>query len=196
MLTTREFALALAGVVRFARGDANARAFFPATQEGFVNSFWAAAIVAVPHFAIEYLQVSQTLDRVGARVDVLRFLVAGGIAYVVQWTAFPVAMHWLCGALDRREQYYRFVAAWNWSTLLQMAVHLPIVLMQAAGLLEGALADAVVYASIALLLVYAGYIARVILDVRPLVAAAIVFLDVLVAVMIQMQSLRLMGRIG
>ncbi|MBL8671894.1 MAG: hypothetical protein JNK11_14645 [Alphaproteobacteria bacterium] len=196
MLTTREFALALAGVARFARGDAGARAFFSATPEGCANSFWAAAFILVPHFAMEYLQVSQALDRVGARVDVLRFLVAGSIAYAVQWTAFPVAMHWLCGALDRRAQYFSFIAAWNWSTLLQMAVHLPIVLLQATGILGGALADAVVYASIALLLVYAGYVARVMLDVRPLVAAAIVFLDVLVTVMIQMQSLRLMGRAG
>jgi hypothetical protein len=167
-----EIARAWQGAWRLAHADPNGLACFDDTVEAFWRSFRAAAIIAPGQVALLAVQYSISPPAVGwSRVAAVEL-----VEYIVGWLAYPVAMHAVCRAIGCEGRFLRYIVAYNWSTLLQMAFFLGLALIAYSGVLGGAGGFLLIIAVIAVLL-YCWFIARIGLQVGPLSAAAIVLLD-------------------
>ncbi|MBX6322957.1 MAG: hypothetical protein IRY94_14100 [Rhodospirillaceae bacterium] len=163
-----EIRRAFRGAWRLAHADPGGLALFDRSVDGFWRSFRAALVVA-PAYAVQLaLQFTARPPAAGwARVVAVE-----AIAYAVGWLAFPVVMHWVCRLLGREEAYVGYIVAYNWSSLVQVLVWMPALLLAYAGL--GVL---VLLAGQIGLLVYQWFIARTALAIDGLSAAAVAGLD-------------------
>ena len=177
MLNTRELAASVYGAYRLARLDPNGLRFFDASPAGARRSFYAAAIVA-PFYAL--------MLAVGApepASDTLRFSLVEGIAYVLSWVAYPVIVEWLTRLLGCRERFESYLAAYNWSVVLQNAAVFPVAMLTELGLLPQ-VGQLLLFCVFLAILLYIGFIAHIALEVAPVTAAGLVLLDVLLSALI------------
>ena len=180
MITAGEVSRGLFGAWLFARFNANGITFFENTVEAFWRSFWAAA-VALPVYAILL-----SLQSRGVSVGVgpgTSFLVHS-IAYVIDWMALPFAMFYLAPIFNRDQWYCRFIVAYNWSRALQMLLMLIVSLIVATGLLPSVLGSWAIAAALIFVFIYKGFIAHVAFQATWGGAAAIVFLDFCLSLML------------
>ena len=178
MLSRRELAASVYGAYRLARLDPNGLRFFDASPAGARRSFYAAGIVA-PFFAL--------MLAVGApepASDTLRFSLVQGIAYVLSWVAYPVIVEWLTRLLGCRERFESYLAAYNWSVVLQNAAVFPVALLTGLGLLAPQVGQLLWFGVFLAILLYIGFIAHTALEVAPVTAAGLVLLDVLLSALI------------
>jgi hypothetical protein len=179
MLTTRELVASLYGAYRLARFDPRGLGFFDSSPAGARRSFFAAGIVA-PFYTL--MLVVGRPD--GGDVDLLRFGVVEGIAYVLSWVAYPVMVEWLTRLLGCRERFKAYLVAYNWSMVLQNAVVFPITMLAGLGVLPLQVGQVLWFGVFLLILLYVGFIARAALEVTPATAAGLVLLDVLLSALI------------
>ncbi|MGE5476079.1 MAG: hypothetical protein ACM3Q1_05455 [Bacteroidales bacterium] len=185
MITTGEIAAGLTGAFRLARRDPGGMDCFDASAHGFWRSFWAAALVAPAFIVIDLL--AGTLN---TATD-LHSIAVKLIGYVVDWTLFPVVMITIADSLDRWPLYTRYIVAYNWSAVVQMAALLPVAILavSAPSHATALLAQGVTI----VLLVYRAYVAHVALKVPVFTAAGIVLLDILLAGLLRVVTERLSG---
>ncbi|MDO8605864.1 MAG: hypothetical protein Q7R40_04970 [Phaeospirillum sp.] len=181
MIAAGEIIGGVYGAWRLARRDPAGLIWFDASHRGFWHSFWGPALV-LPGFL-----VLQTLDGAFAE-SVLAALTVHLIAYVIGCVAFPLAVAHVAEGLQRSHVYTRYIVAYNWSAVVQMAVLLPVAILVQLfpqfAILNLALTMG--------LLVYQAYVAHVALEVTPTAAALLVLLDLLIAAMVQMSADRLL----
>lgn len=125
-----------AGAWRLGRFDATGLAAFANSTDAAWRSFFAAILVAPLWVLVSLLQFAVSTDG-ASDVSLGRYATVEAISYVIGWTAFPVIMAGVCDSIGRRDAYLRFVAAYNWSMLIQNVVYLPVVLAGQAGLIPG-----------------------------------------------------------
>ncbi|MCZ6467897.1 MAG: hypothetical protein O6829_11555, partial [Alphaproteobacteria bacterium] len=125
MLSAREAATSLYGAYRLARFDARGMTYFETSLAGFWRSFYAAVIVA-PVFAV---LLAMRYAAGGEATDEVRFASVEAIAYVIAWVAFPLVMVSLARLLDREERYLGYIVAYNWASVLQNGLYLPLVML-------------------------------------------------------------------
>lgn len=172
-LTTAAIAMALTGAYRLARFDRSGLELIDRTPEGALNSFYAAVVV-LPAYAL-LLAI-----RLWGQVDdspLLQLLTVESITYVVSWTAFPLALHRIVTLMGRAERFPGAVAAYNWSSVIQMAVYLPVMVLSVSGLLPSFLSDGLVFGVMMAMLTYQWFVLRTALDLSGLAAAALVMID-------------------
>ena len=117
--------------------------------------------------------------------DALRFGLVEGIAYVLSWVAYPVVVEWLTRLLGCRERFEGYLAAYNWSMVLQNAAVFPLAMLTGAGRAAAAgRSRCCGSASFVAILIYVGFIARTALGLAPITAAGLVLLDVLLSALI------------
>jgi len=172
-LTTHDILVALTGACRLARFDRSGLELFDRTPEGALNSFYAAVIV-LPAYALLL-----TIRLWGQVEDtpLLQVLTVEAIAYVVGWTAFPLVLHRLAALMGKTDRYPGTVAAYNWSSVVQIAVYLPVIVLSASGLLPSTLSEGLVFGVMMAMLTYQWFVLRTALDLSGLAAAALVMLD-------------------
>lgn len=180
MPSGQEVASGLRGAWRLLRFDSSGMAAFDDSVEGFWKSFYAAALVA-PGYVIEV-----TLHLSGAELasGFLRLVVIETLAYVIGWTAYPLAAFYLTDMMGKAEAYIRFIVALNWSRVIQMIIYLPVLLLVAAGAFSpqaGALLSLAVTAAV---LVYQWFVTRTALAVHGLAAALLVALDLAISLVL------------
>jgi hypothetical protein len=180
MITTREALEGLYGAWRLARNDRQGMGFFVDSLEAFWRSFWAAAIAA-PGYAI---LVAIHLDGVEDSTGPERIVLVQAIAYVCGWTAFPLAMHFVADAIDRSENYVRYIIANNWATALQVGLYVVVAALLAMGDFPNAVAVPVSLGAHIAVIVYQWNVARIALEIGGRAAAAIVFLDFVISLLI------------
>ena len=180
MLSAREAATSLYGAYRLARFDARGMTYFETSLAGFWRSFYAAVIVA-PLYAV-LLLMRHAVDTTG--VGAVRFASVEAIAYVIAWVAFPLVMVSLARVLDREERYLGYIVAYNWASVLQNGLYLPLVMLGAAGVIPAGTAGPLSLIALSLILVYGWFIAKVALDVGAGTAVALVALDLVLSVFI------------
>ena len=161
--------------------DPRGLAFFEDSVPAFWRSFFAAVIVA-PGVAV--LRVMDHIES-GHTADPLGIAVVEVFAYVVVWAGFPLALYYLARGFDREKRYLLAVVALNWSTVIQIAVSLPIHLIAASGVLTPGLATLAVVAVLIVTLFYEGFVARTALQVTAPLAAVVVGVDVAIGVAVQ-----------
>lgn len=173
--------LALTGALRLARGDAKGLAYFDASEQGFWQSFRAAALCYPLYLILLAFPIEIGTPEA---IDPVRQLVVETIHYVISWVAFPLLMLPLVDRLQRRNRFFGFMVAYNWCQLPQMVVFTIVALAGATGLLsaEGVLiADLVVGIAA---LVYEWYIARVALAVSRPQAVVVIVVDIALATLL------------
>jgi hypothetical protein len=118
----------LAAALAYVRSPGGSGEAFDAGRDGFLASF-AAALAALPFVAVQALASGAMMDQ-GAQLIpgraypaaiTLGGAFAGSLVHAASWAAFPVAMVWVSGWLDRRQAYERLIAAWNWTGLVAAA---------------------------------------------------------------------------
>ncbi|WP_448202702.1 hypothetical protein [Azospirillum sp. sgz302134] len=179
-LTARDVAYSVFGAYRLARLDPTGLQYMDRTPEGALKSFYAAVIV-LPAWAL--LLAIRLWDQL-QDAPLIQVVTVESIAYVISWTAFPVVMHGVTGLLDRRTRYADFVCAYNWSSVVQMAVYLPVVILAATGLLPQPLSETLVFAAMMAMLAYQWFVLRTALDVPGITAAGLVMLDLFLSAVV------------
>jgi hypothetical protein len=173
VLSLRETTYALFGAWRLAHFDLQGTAYFDRSREGALRSFWAAAIL-LPAYAV--LVLMHLADRPVAFGWPALILVYG-IGYIIAWTAFPVAMLWVARLIGREEEYFGYLAMYNWVQVLITVVVLPIAALKAGRLLpDPALGFLGLGVNLAVL-AYLWFVARAGLRIGPFVSIGVVALD-------------------
>jgi hypothetical protein len=177
VLTLRETSYALFGAWRLAHFDRQGTAYFDRTREGALRSFWAAAIL-LPAYAI---LVMLHLSRLPVAIGWPGLILLYALQYAVAWTAFPAAMAFVAGVLDREEEFFGWLAMYNWSQVVAMIVVLPMQAILVSGIFDhpvlplvGVLVDLAVLA-------YAWFIARAGLRIGGFAALGVVLIDVVLS---------------
>ena len=179
-----EVARSLYAVWRLLHWEGAAIRYFDGTRGAAIRSFWAAAIGA-PLYAV----IAAVSYDAPASGDPLRATAVLAVAYVVTWTAFPLAMLYVADVLGRSHQYFRFLAAYNWATALQYLIILAAAVV--AALAPPALSRAIVLGAVLFTLVYEWFIVRVALQIGPLPAAGVVAVDIFISLFINVITTRM-----
>ena len=171
-----EIVAGLYGALRLLRGDPDGLAFFDASDDGFWKSFFAAVLAAPSYFAFAYFEPQ------AADVGAARIVLVKAIAFVIVWTAFPLAMYHVTRALGRSDRYRLHIVAYNWAQAVQWTIAAPLLLgARHGGLLPAAAADLLGLAVILTFGIYEWFIARTALKLPGFGAVAVVLLSVLIA---------------
>ena len=152
MISARETAFALSGALRLARMDPGGLGHFDTSIAGFWRSFYAAVVVAPAYVLL--IAFDAALRPVGA--GPMRWVLVDGIAYVIEWTAYPLAMVTIARWLARSDNYIRYIVAHNWANVLGVALFLPVAALAA---INPALVGVLYMATIAVF-IYQWYVAR------------------------------------
>lgn len=182
MIGAAEAAKGIYGAWRLAHGDRSGLAHFDTSIEGFWRSF-AAAIVALPAYAV--LVGLATADYPG-EIHWGGVVLVEGIAYALDWFAFPLAAVYLCRWLDRRGRYTRLIVALNWAKVIEAALMVPAALV--GSLAPGGVLAAVPVVLFVALLVYHWFVTRVALDVGAGEAALVTLINLTLSVIIAFWS--------
>lgn len=177
--SVQEIAAALQGAIRLARLDAGGLACFDRSLRGFWRSFFAAVIAAPAR-----LFLLAATQEVPADIDTTRAVVVETISYVIQWLAFPVAMLLVVDLLKRRERFFDYLVAYNWSTIPQIILLVFVTLVGAA--LPDPLGQALLAFAQISILVYGWFVAKVGLAVTGPTAVTLVMLDLVLTVAISL----------
>jgi hypothetical protein len=180
MLSLAEIGPALYGAWRLACFDANGLRYFDRSLEGFWRSF-RVALLAAPFTALLIALQLSTMKVAGGW---FRILAGESIAYVIGWVAFPLLAYYLTEVIDRRAQYLGFIVAYNWSTLIQLAVVLPAAIISRSGILPDGAALLVSLAANVAIMVYEWFIVRTALGLPGLGAAGMVMVDVIISIIV------------
>lgn len=178
--TLSEAALALWAAGRLLRLDPLAWRTFDNNVETFWKSFWAALPV-LPLYALMVALQLRADAAAGYPIEAgwPKLLLIEGLAYVISWTAFPLVLFHLLGALGKQHRFVPLVAAMNWLTVPLAVIGTLAVLiadLQLLGFLSGLLRVGV---QIFVLVCLSHLFARA-LDLRALAAFGIVLLGVLI----------------
>ncbi|SDB67915.1 hypothetical protein [Belnapia rosea] len=121
----------LRGALLLARGRLDGLLLIDGSSGGAARSFWAAAICLPGFLALRFLAWS---EGGGPELGLLRGLVAELVGYACAWTGFALLALPLTEVAGRRAEWPRFVAAWNWSNVVQYLVMLALTLPGELGL--------------------------------------------------------------
>lgn len=127
MIALRDVMAGLTGAWRLARFDPRGMSYFDTTITGYWRSFYGA-LICLPAYMV---MVAVDMQRTPVMASLERLLAVHAIAYVINWTAFPLAMTWAVGLLDREEYYLRYITARNWAEVLEMALFVPALVLAA-----------------------------------------------------------------
>ena len=180
MLSFRDIVYGIYGAWRLARLDASAMSHFERTVEGFWKSFFAAVIVAPAYALILVFELSHFETGAGG----VRIFLVELCAYVIGWTAFPLAVHHVCGVIGKREAFISYIVAFNWAKVIQMAVFLPTIGLIAAGIVSEETGWLVRWIVSILILGYEWFVTKTALGVRPMAAGGFVVLDFIIDLII------------
>lgn len=169
-----EILRALYGAYRLARFDAGGLASFDISIGGFWRSFFAAVLVLPLYLATLDVRFAGE----GFETPWPRFLAIQMIGYVIGWIAYPLVMTTVARALDRERHYLRYIVAYNWTSVWQNLIYLPLAMLSLGGAVAEGPAAFLTLGALVVVLVYAWFVARTALDVPAPVAAALVALDI------------------
>jgi hypothetical protein len=179
MIGGAEIVSSVRGAFRLALLHADGVALFNRTHEGFWRSFFAAVIVAPGYLFIAWLGPEWS-----AEVPSLHDLLVNGLAYIIGWVAFPVAMVPVTRLLEREERYIGYIIAYNWAAVPQMVLFVGTEILIRVLALGDVVSGVVGIATVSLVMGYYWFIARTALAIDGVAAAGVVALDVLITLVI------------
>ena len=181
-----EIVSSLEGAWGLARRDPAALQRFNLTVEGFWNSFYAAVLCA-PGYLL--LVAHQYVTR-GSGAGFGTILIVETLAYAVGWLVFPVTAAILTRMLGLGHRYAILVIAANWSTVLQVGLLVAALLL--SGLMPAAQGNYLTLAATLVALVYQWHVIRTALATTGLIAFGIVVIDIILSVLLNSTTDRLL----
>lgn len=175
-----EIVRSLYGAWRLACLDRDGLVLFDASPEGFRRSFWAAGLVFPPFFTLLLLRWTLGV----AEGSFLHYILIELTAYAIGWLLFPVVMLEVAQHFDLWDRYRRYIVAYNWVAVIQNAVYLPILILNAAGFLPQGSATGIALLLLSLLLVYTWFVTLAALEVPAATAVAITALDLVLSLIL------------
>jgi len=176
--------LAIYGAYRLARGDESGYRYFDLSPAGFWHSFTAALVVLPLFVALMIARFTAISDQ----TDGFVFIVVELIAYSISWTAYPVAMAAVVKMLGRERHYIRCIVAYNWASVWQNLLYLPVSILSMAGVLGPGSGSLLGLLALFLILVYSWFVLKTTLDVPPAIAWLLVALDLLISMTVSLWS--------
>ncbi|HEV8016547.1 MAG TPA: hypothetical protein VGP48_13495 [Stellaceae bacterium] len=170
---------ALYGAWRFARFDRNAIHYFDLSHRGVWRSFWAAALSYPGFLLLRWLELD---DQTLADSSIGHIFLVETIGDIVGWCAFPLVVLGLCRWLGREDRGFDFIAAYNWSVVLQVAFFIVVGLVSLA--LPAGMALGLGRIALIAMLVYEWFIALVAIGAGGAIAGVIVVIDVVLSTFI------------
>ena len=89
------------------------------------------------------------------------------IAYVISWVAWPLVMTYIAPAIDRDDQYIRYIVAFNWSAAIQIVLYLFVLFLGVVVKVPAGFAAFFAFFVLIVVLVYHWYILRIALEATP-----------------------------
>jgi len=179
MPTGQEILDSVFGACRLALLDASGVRWFSVSVPGFWRSFTAALLVAPPFALIVALRFDPQARTIES------FCLVESVTYVLGWTVFPLVMIPVSWALSLSGRYITYIIAYNWSGVVQVVVALPLVLLNASGLLPAVVIGVLGLLVTGALIFYQWFIARAALEAAPLAALVVVAVDLLTGMVIK-----------
>jgi hypothetical protein len=186
VITVRETATGIYAAWRLALTDRDALDWLDVSVSGFWRSFYAALIV-LPAYAI---LVGVGFAEGPHDYSLGRVVVVQGIAYVLDWTAFPLAAFYATRAMGRERHFIRLIVALNWAKVLEAFVMVPAAMLAVAA--PAGLLGVLPLAAFLAVLVYHWYVTRAALDVSGAEAVMVVLMHIAIGVMITVWAQALM----
>lgn len=175
MPSSAEIAHNVRGALRLAARDSGGMAYFDTTIDGFWRSFSAALVIGPAYLILLATQYGQHSAELAAG----RFFTVEIIAYVMGWFLFPVVMLTVTRWIGREARFVPLIVAVNWSNVVQIMLITLIAVIGVSGVLPDAVASILHLVAVIWILTYRWFIVLTALDVPGGVAAAVVFLDLL-----------------
>ncbi|MFQ5959097.1 MAG: hypothetical protein ACE5LF_06995 [Alphaproteobacteria bacterium] len=176
MPSTRQVVTALYGAWRLLRFDTGGMAWFDVSLPGFWRSFFAAVLVA-PGFAV---LIALRLAARSEPYDLGWTIVVSTVAYGVGWVAFPIVAVFITRLLALTDRYFALIIALNWASVPQMLVFVPVVLIDAGGLLPMPLGPVATIAATLFVIAYQWFVIRTALATDALTASGVVVLQLVI----------------
>jgi hypothetical protein len=104
------------------------------------------------------------------------------IAYVTGWVLFPLVMVAFTDTMQCADRYFQFIAAWNWSIVLQVFLFLAVSAFITSSNVPDSIGALISLTAMLAVILYQGFIARTALEISVPVAAIIVIIDLAVAI--------------
>lgn len=173
-MTLRDAVYGLYGAYRLAWLDKSGLAFLDRTGEGALRSF-AVLFFVLPSYALIVLMRGEAGGE-----DLYAAMALRMLSYVVGWLAYLLLCWQIARRIGRENRYAGFVVAYNWASVLQLGIYLPVEVLFAGQWLPQ---DAI--AAIALIILFASaayqwFVTKASLEVSGLVAFGFVLTDMLV----------------
>lgn len=181
MITTREVVSGLYGAFRLACLDRRGVDYFDKSLKGFWRSFFAAVLV-LPLFII---LIALRFGEPGLTTNAFRYVSIELISYVVSWVAFPLVILPFARQFDREDNYLGFIVAYNWASVLQSVFYIPIAMLAVTQTIPMPYDGIISILAISLIMVYVWFVTRVVLDVPPSTAIAVVGFDLILSIVIR-----------
>lgn len=179
----------MAAALLFARGRAVGMALIAPGMEGARHSF-LAAVICLP--VLLALRIYGWAGQGAPPNGVMAALAAELVGYTLGWVGFALASRVLAQQAGRGGDWPRFIAAWNWSNLVQYALLLVLLLPSVLGL-PGWIGNALGLAAVGYAIWLEWFVTRVALNIPGLTAAMFVILDLALGLFIGGVTARISG---
>ncbi len=163
MISRHEVLISLYGAWRLFIRDPRGIEWFDDSIDGYWKSFFCALVI-LPGYIIWVALGSGELYQ-----DVGFFRIASVelIAYVISWVAWPLVMTYIAPAIDRDDQYIRYIVAFNWSAAIQIVLYLFVLFLGVVVKVPAGFAAFFAFFVLIVVLVYHWYILRIALEATP-----------------------------
>ena len=153
---------------------------FSQTEAGFWRSFAAILIIAPLYLYAGTVQIEVPGEPVPAAPP----LAAAIVGLVLQWIGWPLAMVPIARWLGLAHAYARYIIAYNWSSVLVVAVMVPPLMLLDIGLIGPGLTALLAFLLTLAALYYRWYVALTAFETTGIMAAALVVADVVLSLLI------------
>ncbi|MBK1657854.1 hypothetical protein [Paracraurococcus ruber] len=173
-------AAGLRGAFRLAQARADGLGLMDLSPDGVRRSFWAAGICLPGFLALKLLGWADDGAPAGG---ILRALVAELSGFAAAWAGYALLTLPLAEAQGRRADWSRFIAAWNWSNVVQYVILLAFSVPRFLGVPDF-LASGFGLAAIGYALWLEWFVAKAALRIGGGPAVAFVVVDLLIGIFI------------
>ena len=160
MITAQEATNGLYAAWRLFLRDRAAVKLLDGSPSGAIKSFYCALFVLPVH--VFFILIGPTKP---ADIGMGRLLAVDLIAFVIDWAAWPLVMAFIAPAIQRDDEYCRYVAANNWSAGPQYLLFFIIAALFGAGFVTKPVFQGLALVVFLIVLFYQFFIIRVVLRV-------------------------------
>jgi hypothetical protein len=161
------------------RRDAGGYRHFAQSEAGFWRSFSAILIIAPLYLYASSVHIQLPGDAAAAPAPPAALF---GLA--LQWVGWPLAMVPIARFAGLQHGYARYIIAYNWSSVLVVAVMMPPLILLDLGILGVEMTVLLSFVLLLVTLYYRWYIALTALETTGIVAGALVLADLVLSLAI------------